>query len=244
MALPVNCTAAGRRLDRPDFEADQVGLLGNAVALSPVVKAKLAALLPKRWDKAQQARFLSQVEQSLAQAAWFHNETPSARQLREIALLENRARQLLIAIAGLSSDSRTAIRRSWQAAAFGAAAPAQLSDDGAAMGSAGRAQLFGWLWDVVQDLETVAADVPSEITPAKTARPRLANARRLTTLVAQSFYVEKGRLPPCDKDAWFPRFMNALGTSVKYKTGVALVASVVATMKRSGKFSPSPSQKK
>lgn len=224
MASPTNLP---RRLNRPDFEIDEVGAIVNPDHLSPQLKKLLWDLLPNRIEHGQRCQLLSLVGESLQLAEWLHIGASTGEQLEQLYSIQSRARELLKGIAELSPDARAHLRAHSITLAIGSAPPAYLSQVGARVVRERKSDLLGYFWDAAQDLETAAAHAGSYLKPRKTDRPSQSNARRLTALVAKNVYTAIGRLPPRSKGTWFPLFMAELGNAAGCSIGLALVANVV-----------------
>lgn len=229
MALP-------RKLERPDFEAANVGIWLNPNHLPDTVKATLWDLLPKRMTHEQKAHFLSRVGESVQGATDFRQDAPAAAQVAELTLIEERARALLIALQKLSDDARRTMKAHATFLAIGTDPPERLSPIAVGVVMNLDASLTGHWWDTVQDIETAAAYAAAQVKPAKTERPKVTNARRLATMAAQDWYAVWGKLPPSGKRSWFAPFVAELGKFAGSSIGAALAESVVQKMRESGQY--------
>lgn len=233
MALP-------RKLERPDFEAANIGIWLNPDHLPDTVKATLWDLLPKRMTHEQKAHFLSRVGESVQGATDFRQDAPAADQLEELKLVEVKARALLIALQRLSGDARGTMKAHAEFLVLGTDPPERLSALSVAAVLNLDASLIGHWWDTVQDIEVAAAYAASQVKPAKSERPKVTNARRLATMAAQDWYAVWGKLPPSGKRSWFAPFVAELGKFAGSSIGAAMAESVVQEMRESGRYPDRP----
>ena len=225
-----------RKLNKPDFYNEMQGGWFLPDVLAMEVKVRLWKQLPRRMTHAQKVHFLYRVGESIQVVEMCKNNTPPADQVKQIELVQARARALLQALAALSSDSGKTLKAHAEFLAIGPNPPHQLSASARFAVLSPDGLLLGNWWDQAQDIETAAAYAASQVTPAKTTRPKQHNAKRLVFMAAQDFHKVMGRLPPCSKGAWFLSFANELGKSVKLSIGAALAVSVVKEMADSKRF--------
>lgn len=225
-----------RRLNRPDFEADEVGYWVDPSYLEPKLRTQLAKLLPKKMAAPAQAQFLSSVGEWVQLEDLTSNGTSAAQVRRELKQVQSRARSLLQAIGQLSQESRRTLRAHAVYLAIGTAPPVRFSVVGGEFASDSRAELFGYFWDAAQDMETAAAYAALQVNPSKTARPSQAKARGLIEAVARAFHRAQGGLPPGSKRGWFAGFMRELGESTGHSIGPAMVEASILGLKRSPEF--------
>lgn len=225
-----------RRLSRPDFESDEIGAIVDADYLPDDLKNRLCKMLPNQMAPERRDRFLSLVGQSLQMGGWLQQDSTTGAQLSQLERLESSARALLQAIRALSTETRANLRAHSATLAIGSSPPAHLSETGARVVKGSKTELFSYFWDAAQDVETASAHAAAYCKPSKTDRPSQSNSRRLTAYVAGNYYAVEGRLPPCSKGTWFPKFMSELGASAGYKIGLALVEKEFDRLKESNSF--------
>lgn len=250
-----------RLIAKPLFPNGAGAFMVDQDHLSPALKAELWEALPPTLGNPQKSHFLSLTGQAVQLALLFQNRQEAAdTTYSAIVDVQHKARALLGSLNKLTDSAATtmhvhgvalpylenphavlsvatagvATQRSGSPLASHAGTD---SDDYAAACDATKSAFMAHLWDMVQDVETVAWFSASQITKSKTSKPTRAFARGLVRQVAEAYRFAAGKLPPGGKEAWFSKYMRELGQEAARATiGPAIVDSVLKEMQESGRY--------
>lgn len=223
-----------RRLRRPDFENWSSGFWLNPDPLPMELKQRLWDLFPARWEWVEKTDVLYLVGEGVQSAQAFFEETASADRVAQLQRIQDRARELLKALAALRPETAQALDAHIAYLMLGNDTPEQLS--GFTESARREHETLSRWWDVVQDVEVATAYAVTQESPSKTDRPAIRNAKRLTYFAADAVYSVRGFLPPRGKGTWFPEFARELGSGFGLTCGPALVDSVVSMMGGDGRY--------
>lgn len=197
------------------------------------LKQRLWDRFPARWEWAEKTDVLYLVGEGVQSAQAFFEETASADRVAQLQRIQDKARELLKALAALRPETAQALDGHIAYLMLGNDTPEQLSEF---TESARREHetLSRW-WDVAQDVEVATAYAVTQESPSTTDRPAIRNAKRLTYFAADAVYSVRGVLPPRGKGTWFPEFARKLGEGFGLTCGPSLVDSVVSKMGSDGR---------
>lgn len=197
------------------------------------LKQRLWDRFPARWEWVEKADVLYLVGEGVQSAQGFFEETVSADRVTQLQRIQDKARDLLKALAALSPETAQALDGHIAYLMLGNDAPEQLS--GFTESARREHETLSRWWDVAQDVEVAAAYAATQESPSKTDRPAIRNAKRLAYFAADAVHCVRGALPPRGKGTWFPEFARELGAGFGLTCGPALVDSVVSKMDSDGR---------
>jgi hypothetical protein len=229
-----------KRIKKPDPLAPK-GWWENPDYIPPALKSELRILLPRRMSADAATNFLNQCSAAVQTALEIAPKTSTGKTVSELNRVADRAHALLKALSAMSWDTRSVLGTHTDALTFLTNPPERLSP---LCFSLLRPDLSpGWhlyarkdgfflgVWDLIADLEIGARYSASQCTPSRQSKLSVNTARTLVRQVSSAYQRVTGKLPPSNKETWFPPFVEKLGRHYNLPCGLKVTRRVIREMK-------------